>query len=178
MYLLQLRDEISQGDIFLDVPFSSFTDINNTQGPQARIRYSPAMLLSHSCDFDKANSEFALMAPIDFVSRLGANELSLIRKNKVINALHLAEVPNLLLESYVDFRRLSPIPKVILGNLSNSNKRIASVTDLYLAGSNSALPYVGVWPRLQYFFGPRKDDLLLISPSLPDTSAASPLHSA
>lgn len=159
MYLTQLRQEISQGDVFIGVPFP-YISTANPQVLIPKIRTSPAMLLSHSCDFDKPNSDLVVMAAISSLADIARDRQNSIRKNTMVHTLYLQEREGVIVESYVDFRLMSMIPKSIIQNLSQQNNRILSLADAYLKGSFETKPQLGLWPRLAYFFGPRENDLI------------------
>lgn len=159
MYLSELRPDISQGDIFVEVPFPYFANTENLNDPKPSYLICTVMLISHSCDYDKPNSKFCLVAQIRPISELNPNSHGNLRKEGLINTIYLPRVTGKIDESYVDLRNITSIQKIILSNQAANGKRILSVTDDYLRGVMGVDPALGLWNRLSYFFGPRKDDL-------------------
>lgn len=159
MYLPTLRSDISQGDIFTDVPFP-YVIIDSSENVIPKMRYKTAMLVSHSCDYDKRTVPQVLVAQVRSVSELSEGDRGNIRSLRMLNTFYLPMVDGVMEESYVDFRIIVPVSKSIIATLSANDKRILSISDTHLQGSPEIDLRTGLWQRLSYFFGPRDNDLI------------------
>lgn len=151
-WLADLRAEVSQGDIYADVPFltpavplthlqhaevgkgrpgwaetSSPTFHKRTQRMHALGVYKPrhAILLSHDCEIDKAKDRPRfLLAPIAPIADLPEKT-----RTNVVDQSHLAlaplpDIPNIGFY-YADLRGITSVPYELMANSS----RVASMTD-------------------------------------------------
>jgi hypothetical protein len=126
MYESELRDEVSQGDIFTDVPF--------VQADQVRVR--TAILLSHDCVYDKPQVEFVLMAWVRPLDDVAPGNRGNIRTGKVKSAFYLpARAP--LDESFADLYQLASVRKDSIRELDRDGSRVISLTE----GAREALRY-------------------------------------
>jgi hypothetical protein len=126
MYLPGLREEVSQGDVFLGVPFT-VTRIVNGQ-PHATTLHAPGIVLSHDCEYDK-RYPFALVALVRPLEQVQESSRDNVRKLKTLNTFYLREFALSLPESFVDLRHIDPIEKRVLQQLADNGQRLASLTD-------------------------------------------------
>ena len=126
-FLDQLRAQISQGDIFINVPFPKFLpeflpELN------VLITTYPAILLTDDCEFDKPKTKEVIFAEIKPLNEVQQGSRDNIRNFRTYNTYYLPAT-GALQESYVDFRKIGRIPKDFLAK-SPSCQRIGSLTDI------------------------------------------------
>ncbi len=121
-----LRQEISQGDIFLSIPFPiiRFQEGDITITHQA----CPGMLVTYDCEYDKKNVPVALLAQVRLLDPMPDSVKGNIRADRIIRNFPLVLCAELE-ESFVEFGNVASVPKVLLQHLSENGKRIASLDD-------------------------------------------------
>lgn len=124
MFTDEIREEISQGDIFREMPFALLAADGT---PTARKTH--VILLSHDCDYDKPNNPYCLVASVGSLASVPPGSRENIRQYRVINTFYLAGIPRALDESYVDLRLISPIDKRLLVAADGQSDRVASLSD-------------------------------------------------
>lgn len=124
MYLPALRLQISQGDIFNNLPV-------------ARVKYPEVvpilkeikgMLITHDCEFDKKSSTYVLVTEVRPLKEVDSSSRGNIKNFKTLNTFFLAAADNID-ESYLDFRRIYQIEKSFLFDRSAQSLRVRSLTD-------------------------------------------------
>jgi hypothetical protein len=129
MYLHTLRSEISQGDVFENVSLLSIAEIATSTELAVQLRVGRAILLTHDCEYDKPANVSVAIAEVRDLSELSSGNQGHIRQYRTRNTFYLEAFENHLLESYVDFRRITPLPKPALALLADNGQRIVSLTD-------------------------------------------------
>lgn len=127
MYEPQLRDQVSQGDIFDDVPITYVT-FQDGATPISNTYPKRAMMLTWDCEHDKAINQWVMVAEIYALSDVTPTNQNHIRGYRVKNAFYLKEC-DAFPESYVEFRHIDRLHKIMLQVRSAEGKRIASLTD-------------------------------------------------
>jgi len=125
MYLDQLGEQVSQGDIFDSLPLSH---VDWQTPPQSSLRYVRAVLLTFNCEYDKPNSKSVLVAEVKPLSLVPENKQGNVRKNRVASAFYLTSQGRLE-ESYVDFRYVSTLDKRIVEEAATIGGRILSLDE-------------------------------------------------
>jgi hypothetical protein len=124
MYLDELRGEVSQGDIFDNLPFASVEEWRE----QVPVRSARALLLTYDCEYDKPTSFFVLIAEVLPLSGVASGSQGNLRKNRIAGAFYLpaqADFP----ESYVDFRTLNRVAKAIVVGEARHDGRLLSLIE-------------------------------------------------
>lgn len=118
LFAVTLPQKICQGDIVSELTFLSLSEDGRVS--KARL---PAMLLSHSCDFDNA-SHSVTFAPVFPFAAFAANAglAGYLRKNQVFDRLFLPSVSGLG-DRVVDFSRAQPFPVALIKNRCNNDPR-------------------------------------------------------
>lgn len=62
MYLFQLNEYVSQGDIFDDVPIACVRNESPTRAEVTDIKRVRMILLSHDCEYDKPSAHSVIVA--------------------------------------------------------------------------------------------------------------------
>lgn len=135
MYEPRARSEVSQGDVFSEVPINytlldldghlATDDDGNTLPPQ--IRMCKAIILNRDCDYDK--SAWVIVAEVRSLEEIAPGHRGNVRKYRALNTFYLEAVDGVIDESYVDFRRIDRINKAIVENLAAQGNRMLSLTD-------------------------------------------------
>ena len=152
-WLEQLREQISQGDVYDNVPFSllvePLTHLRYADGPKktpawaenpdpvqhkatqrahilSAYRPAPGILLTHDCEIDKAKTRPRwLLAPVLLIKDLKPGA-----QTQVLTQKHLALVPlpglGALGDCFADLRNMTTIPEVLV----KGNERLGSMTDV------------------------------------------------
>lgn len=102
LYTTALRQALSQGDVLNDVRVFD-PDNSPTGGPVAKDRLFRVMVLSHSCEVDKRDSNACLCARVRLITDVRGQFQDRIRNGRVANIMHLP-AEGLLPEGYVEFR--------------------------------------------------------------------------
>jgi hypothetical protein len=118
MFQADLREEISQGDLFSRVPF--------VEGDEESFRR--AVLLTHDCQFDKVASEYVLLAWVRPLVDLEVASQGNARSGRIKSAIYVPEGPPVMSESFIDLTRIAPIRKDRLIEIAE-RERVASMTD-------------------------------------------------
>jgi hypothetical protein len=144
MFCDTLREEVSQGDIFLDVTFARL----DATGDAVTITTSRhiGILLTHDCEYDKKRVDFVLLARVRPLADLGADSQGNVRAGKVASALHLPERGPDFPEAFVDLYHIVPVRKAEVARLAEASQRIISLSD-------DGRGLLQRWISL--FFGPR-----------------------
>ena len=149
MYLPELATDICQGDIFDAIPFPFISLDNEAREPEAKLRVVRAMMLNHSCDFDKP-TDVVIMAEVKAIGSIPNGGIQgHIRSGRIRTSLYLPELPQVFAESFVDFNNVGLISKELIRIASEHGNRIAS---LDRAGTEL------LWKRVTLFIGPRPED--------------------
>lgn len=148
-YRGDLREEISQGDIFPDVPVlyaKAHTFDGESPAIHPDIRHVNGILLTHDCEYEKKSSIYIYVAEIVSLKSAESGQAKYIRDGRVISAFYL---PRLALnqqelgECYADLRRISRVDKRLLD--LRKNLRIASLGgDARLALQRSIGVFFGI----------------------------------
>jgi hypothetical protein len=129
MYTPELRLEVSQGDIFDAAPLIIPSEETGDNKLTVSVREGRAILLTHDCEYDKPNNPWVLVAEIRVLAEIPSGNHGHIRQYQTRNTFYLEKIGEALPESYVDFRRLTRLPKRLLFSLAEEGKRIASLND-------------------------------------------------
>ncbi len=127
MYLLERRGEVSQGDVFDDIPFP-VVELAEVATVYATVRPVRALLVSHDCEYDKPNNPYVTVAEVRPMAEVDRGSQGNIRSFRVRSTFHLQEHPELP-ESYVDLRRMASIDKRILADRAAAGKKLVSLSD-------------------------------------------------
>ena len=125
MYLDQLQEKVSQGDIFDGLPLSH---VAWGTPPHSSLRYVRAILLTYDCEYDKPNCKFVLVAEVKPLSLVPENGRGNVRKNHVARSFYLQPQGGLE-ESYVDFRHVGVLDKRIVEDAFVGGRRIFSLDE-------------------------------------------------
>lgn len=124
MYRDELSTEVSQGDIFLNLPLASAAEGQE----QPSVQRVPAILLTQDCEYDKPSTVFVLIAAILPLSGVASGSQGNVRRNRVASAFYLPPHP-LLLESYVDIRAIGRVAKSLLAAEADLGNRLLSLSE-------------------------------------------------
>lgn len=127
MYTPELRSEVSQGDIFDMAPLITISEEENSLS--VSLREGRAILLTHDCEYDKPNNPWVLVAEVRVLTEIPTSSQGHIRHYQTRNTFYLENLDTNLPESYVDFRRLTRLPRRVMSSLTAEGKRIASLND-------------------------------------------------
>lgn len=122
MFLADLRDELSQGDVFRTLP------VVDRRPNGTRERDVSAVVLSHDCEIDKPESRFVLVVGIQPGDRIAPDRLGLVRAGRIRSAMHFPG-SGPLAEGFIDFRRLYRVHRDFVDNAMTAGERVASMTD-------------------------------------------------
>jgi hypothetical protein len=125
MYLDQLQEKVSQGDIFDGLPLSH---VAWGTPPHSSLRYVRAILLTYDCEYDKPNCKFVPVAEVKPLSLVPENGRGNVRKNHVARSFYLQPQGGLE-ESYVDFRHVGVLDKRIVEDAFVGGRRIFSLDE-------------------------------------------------
>ena len=135
MYLRKLRPELSQGDIFTDVPISYLhlgsdgQPARNADGVplEPDIRLCRAMVLSRDCGIE--NARWVMVAEIRPMSEIDRNHQNTIRQYMSLNVFYLPKLTGAFEESFVDLRRMDRGHKELFQSEHSSIRKVASIDD-------------------------------------------------
>ena len=137
-YLSQLRQKISQGDIF----FQIFVADLEYPATIPTMRYINAVMLTHDCEFDKPKAMTALFAEIRPMHDVPIDSQGHVRNNTPLHTFYLPASDGLE-ESYVNLRRIYQVDKKFL--TQQGTTRFRSVEeDVRLALERVISTYFGV----------------------------------
>ena len=123
MYL-ELRGEVSQGDIFDSLPISYVR-----QDPrQPGLLNISAMLITYDCEYDKLSTKLVLVAGVFPLAEVPADRRGNVRKNKIFSTFYL-EASGSADEAFVDFRYIGLLEKVIVAQEAEAGSRRTSLSD-------------------------------------------------
>jgi hypothetical protein len=141
VYEPELREKISQGDIFKDAVIE-FESLGHEPMLQT---LGTVILLSHDCEYDKpAPVDTCLMASVVPIESAGGGAHT-VRDNKTIHTLYLPPLNDVIPESFVSFRKIYVVSKISVANFT----RAASLVE----DARLALQY-----RISVFFGYGRGD--------------------
>lgn len=124
MYFQELREEVSQGDVFDRLPIAyARTGVEQLAAIDAR-----AMLVTYDCEFDKPSTKIVLVAGVFPLAEVPADWRGNVRKNKVFSTFYLKDTSELA-ESFVDFRYMGLLEKAIIVKEAQAGRRIISLDD-------------------------------------------------
>jgi len=121
VFLNELREEISQGDIF--------DGIETPQTARPSAGPFPLLLLTNDCDIDRVG-EFAFLLAVRVVpyARIDPGTVGNIRNGTVTKAMPLEGHPRFG-EHFIDFREVHRIPRDAVVSANADGRRVASMTD-------------------------------------------------
>ena len=123
------RPDISQGDLFDNAPLVSVTQDAAAPGLTAALREGRAILLTHDCEYDKPSNPWVAVAEVRPLSEIAAGSQGHVREYRTRNTFYLQALAAALPESYVDFRRLTRLPKSALTSAPGSVRHLASLSE-------------------------------------------------
>lgn len=129
MYRPTLHPEVSQGDLFDDVPIAYVAFPVDAASPQTTVQRVRAMLLTHDCDYDKRGTDFVIVAQVLPLSVVDSGSQGHVRTRRTRNTFYLEPMPADGAEAFVDFRRIDRVHKQIVASLAGEGKRMASLTE-------------------------------------------------
>ena len=122
MYLQELRGEVSQGDIFDDLPI-----VYATQGggrfASTAVR---SLIVTYDCEYDKPSTKLVMAAGIFSLADVPADRRGNVRKNKVFSTFYLEENAAFN-EAFADFRYAGLLEKAIVA--TRAETRLLSLSD-------------------------------------------------
>lgn len=125
IYLIEQRKQISQGDIFSNIPVAR---VKFPEGIPI-LKEIQGMLVTHDCEFDKPNSIYVLISECRPLSELKPESQGNIKNLKTLNTFYLPQTEGII-ESYIDFRRTYQVDKSFLfERVSSKSLRLKSLTD-------------------------------------------------
>lgn len=125
MYLAALRGEVSQGDIFDDLPSVYIQQA----GLRSKVQNTRAILLTHDCEYDKPRTETVVVAEVWPLSDVNNSSQGYIRQNRVLSTFYLEAYGDAFPESYVDLRNVSRVEKRLVAERAQIGKRLLCLTD-------------------------------------------------
>jgi len=124
MYLQELRGEVSQGDIFDNLPISYVRQ----EARQPAFLDIPAMLITYDCEYDKPSTKLVMVAGVFALAEVPADRRGNVRKNKIFSTFYL-EAADFLTESFVDFRYMGLLEKAVVAEEAQSGRRVISLNE-------------------------------------------------
>lgn len=129
--VLNHNEPFYQGDILQDIPFLIVENYNNPEDGIYTKDFK-IMLLSQSCDIQRR--KYIIIAPVITIQELertgesNSNQIRALREQKINYWFYLPEdgSANILPESYVEFTKITHIPRDLL----DKNKRVKCLSDL------------------------------------------------
>lgn len=123
-YLPVHRPQISQGDIFANIP------VARVKFPEAIpiLKEIDGLLLTHDCEFDKPLSSYVMITEIRTLDELNPTSRGNVRNLKTLNTFYLPSTDTVP-ESYLDFRRTYQVDKAFLFDRLSKSLRLRSLTD-------------------------------------------------
>ena len=145
-----LKAELSQGDLLSPIPFAATTAPERMLKRGATLRHDVqtwqetsvwkpdadgrgyilasgrrvhAIVLSHDCEIDKEKR--VLIAPVLSIATVTGDALEAVRNGKRYPFLHLPEIPQKLVESYLDLRGICFVERKVVDNV----ERLASMSE-------------------------------------------------
>ena len=122
MYLQELRGEVSQGDVFDDLPI-----VYATQGGE---RFAStgmhSMLVTYDCEYDKPGTKLVMAAGIFSLMDVPADRRGNVRRNRVFSTFYLEANANFD-EAFADFRYAGLLEKGIAE--ARAGARLFSLSD-------------------------------------------------
>ena len=124
LYLAEQRHQISQGDIFGNIPV---VRVKFPEGVPI-LKEIRAMLITHDCEFDKPHAAYVLISEVRPLSELKPESIGNIKNFKTLNTFYLPQTDGVT-ESYIDFRRTYQVDKSCLYDRLSKSLRFKSLTD-------------------------------------------------
>jgi len=122
MYLQELRGEVSQGDIFDDLPI-----VYATRGSQRFASTAMrSLLVTYDCEYDKPSTRLVMAAGIFSLADVPADRRGNVRRDKVFSTFSL-EATAAFDEAFADFRCAGLLEKAIVA--TRAETRLFSLGD-------------------------------------------------
>ena len=122
MYLRELRNQLSQGDIFAGI------ELLDSATPSSPLKTHNVIVISHTCEILKPSNSIVLVCAIRSLSDIESSNRGHIKNNRIYNAMYLSAIADLS-ESFVDFRYTFRINKLSLEEYIHQGRKIASLND-------------------------------------------------
>lgn len=129
MFLPEIREQVSQGDIFIDVPITYAFFHPTGEMEKTDVRLMPAAILSRDCDYDKKTSQWVIVAEVRPLAAVAQGSQGHIRQFRSKNTFYLPAMREDFPESYIDLGKIERLAKPLIVNLVSAQKRIASLDD-------------------------------------------------
>lgn len=126
LYADEIRSEVSQGDLFSEVPIA-YVNINAPQ--KLRVERVLAIILTHDCEYDKPNNHYCLVARIRSLDHVPTGSQGNIRNHRTRRAFYLPANSGVIAESYVDLRDIDRVAKATIEDLVRNGCRLASLSE-------------------------------------------------
>lgn len=141
-YLTELRSQISQGDIFKNVPVAYLRQDSQDSEIAPQLRFLTGIMLTHDCEYDKTNAEAVIFAEIKSLSDVPVNLQGNVRHNKPLHTFYIPATGDLP-ESYIDLRHLYRVNKKFLTERNNAVRFRSVEEDIRLALQRVVTTYFG-----------------------------------
>jgi len=146
MYTAELREKISQGDIFDNFPVVDIKFVASDAEPEVCMRRSRVMLISNDCDYD--NCRYVMVAETRPLTDIAAKDRDNVRHGRSRKTFYLSGNPSHFPESFTDFRCVHRIAKQFIADGGQFHPRISSLVDMErLALQRSIAIFFGVSPN-------------------------------
>lgn len=123
MYLQELRGEVSQGDIFDDLPIVYVRH----DGERVTLN-TRALLITYDCEYDKPSTKMVLVAGVFPLAEVPTQRQGNVCKNKIFSTFYLPGSATQA-ESFVDFRYTGLLEKAVIVTEAQARRRTASLSD-------------------------------------------------
>jgi len=123
-YHLELRGEVSQGDVFESLPIVHVRQ----EFRRLAVITTAAMLITYDCEYDKPSTKLVSAAGVFPLVDVPADRRGNVRKNKVFSTFYLAATDRLE-ESFVDFRYAGLLEKALVADEAQAGHRTTSLND-------------------------------------------------
>lgn len=105
-------------------PYPSFDD-KDGQDVLATCKRAKGIVVTHDCEIDKPQVSHWLICPVVPAGRLRPENLDRLKRNRIYSMLYLPRIGDTLVDSFVDFNRITTLDTEFLTNV----KRIVSLSD-------------------------------------------------
>jgi len=130
LYQEELRDQVSQGDVFDEIPVPYVRiSLDTFEAEDTEVRLVRAIMLTHDCEFDKPRNTHAYVAEVRPLNGIDPGSQGNVRQYRTINAFFLEARDGTMEESYVDFRCMFRVPEQVLKVRTDEGRRLVSLTD-------------------------------------------------
>src|ERR1700722_1974979 len=99
MYLPELRQEISQGDLFDNVSLLAVAEASGNHHLTVHLREGRAILLTHDCEFDKPGNPWVLVAEVCPLSEIPSGNQGHIRQYRTRNTFYLEPIAGSVMDA-------------------------------------------------------------------------------